>query len=117
MNRLHLLAIALLICFIYEAKAQEKDTIISNCIALYSTPTAQASIPSAPTSPQAEAFKRLGEFTVNNSSGIPDISIPLFELDHCGYKIPITLRYIPTPIKPGYNYVVCGFGWTLSTSY
>lgn len=117
MNRLHLLALALLICFIYEAKAQEKDTIISNCIALYSTPTAQASIPSAPTSPQAEAFKRLGEFTVNNSSGIPDISIPLFELDHCGYKIPITLRYIPTPIKPGYNYDVCGFGWTLSTSY
>lgn len=117
MNRLHLIALALLVCFIYEAKAQELDSVWSNPIALYSAPTAQASIPSAPTSPQAEAFKRLGEFTVNNSSGIPDISIPLFELDHCGYKIPITLRYIPTPIKPGYNYDVCGFGWTLSTSY
>ena len=29
MNRLHLLAIALLICFTFEAKAQEKDTIMS----------------------------------------------------------------------------------------
>lgn len=70
--------------------------------------------PSTPASPQAEAFQRVGEFSMNNASGVPDIGIPLYEIDHHGYKIPITLRYIATPIRPGYNYDVTGFGWSLS---
>ena len=71
-------------------------------------------LPSAPASPQATAFQKAGEYTVNNASGIPDIAIPLYELDHHGYKIPITLRYLPTPLKPGYNYDVTGHGWSLN---
>lgn len=51
-------------------------------------------IPSLPTSPQAEAFRRIGEYTVNNSSGMPDIHIPLYRIEHCGYSIPLDLRYI-----------------------
>ena len=70
--------------------------------------------PTLPASPQAAAFQRAGEYTVNNASGIPDISIPLYELDHHGYKMPVTLRYLPTPLKRGYNYDVTGHGWTLS---
>lgn len=70
--------------------------------------------PSIPTSPQAEAFQRMGEFHVNNSSGIPDINIPLFEIDHFGYKIPLTLRYEAMPLKNSYHYDVFGYGWTLS---
>lgn len=69
---------------------------------------------SIPSSPQAQAFQRVGDFTVNNASGMPDISIPLFEIDHHGYKIPIALRYIATPLKPGYNYDVTGHGWSLT---
>lgn len=71
-------------------------------------------IPSIPASPQATAFQRVGEYKVNNASGTPDISIPLYELDHHGYKIPITLRYLPTPLKHGYNYDVTGHGWALN---
>lgn len=70
--------------------------------------------PSIPSSPQAEAFQRVGEYTVNNAFGMPDISIPLYEIDHHGYKIPIALRYIATPLKPGYNYDVTGHGWALT---
>ena len=70
--------------------------------------------PTLPASPQAAAFQRAGEYTVNNASGIPDISIPLYELDHHGYKIPIVLRYMPTPLRRGYNYDVTGHGWSLS---
>ncbi len=73
--------------------------------------------PSLPPSPQAEAFQRVGEYTVNNASGIPDISIPLYEINHHGYKIPITLRYIATPLKSGYNYDVTGQGWILTTGF
>lgn len=71
-------------------------------------------VPEVPTSPQAQAFSRLGSFDVNNSSGVPDISIPLFTIDFYGYIIPLTLRYEAQPLKPGYNYDVFGLGWGLS---
>lgn len=74
-------------------------------------------LPKIATSPQAEAFQKVGDYTVNNSSGIPDISIPLYEIDHCGYKIPLKLRYIASPLRPSYNYDVTGHGWTLSSGY
>lgn len=69
-----------------------------------------------PTSPQAEAFKKLGEFSVDNAYGQPDITIPLWEIDHFGYKIPLVLRYQASPIKPGYNYDAYGLGWSLTGS-
>lgn len=72
--------------------------------------------PHVPSSPQAEAFQRFGEYAINSSTGIPDISIPLYEINARGYKIPVTLRYNPQPIKPGYNYDVLGYGWALSVS-
>jgi len=70
--------------------------------------------PKTPTSPQAETFKKFGEYTLNNQMGVPDITIPLYEINHRGYKIPIALTYAPPTLKPGYNYDVLGSGWTLS---
>lgn len=77
-------------------------------------PPPAALTPLIPPSPQAEAFQRVGDYTLNNASGVPDITLPLYEIDHYGYKIPITLRYIATPLKPGYNYDVTGHGWALT---
>jgi hypothetical protein len=57
-----------------------------------------------------------GDYAVNPSTGIPDISIPLYEMNHHGFKLPLVLKYTPKPIKPGYNYDVFGFGWALSTN-
>ncbi|MBR4730403.1 MAG: hypothetical protein IK075_09140 [Prevotella sp.] len=71
-------------------------------------------MPDIPPSPQAVAFNRLGDYQVNNNYGAPDINIPLFEIDFHGYKIPLSLHYEATPLKPGYNYDVTGLGWTLS---
>ena len=70
--------------------------------------------PDIPSSPQAQAFVRLGEYTVDNNTGTPNISIPLLEIDFCGYKIPIQLSYEAKPLRPGYNYDVYGLGWMLS---
>ena len=70
--------------------------------------------PSIPTSPQAEAIQRYGDIAINYSTGTPDISIPLFEIDHRGYRLPVTLKYNPQPLRPGYNYDVYGQGWGLS---
>lgn len=71
-------------------------------------------IQDTPPSPQAVAFNRLGNYEVNNNYGVPDINIPLFEIDFHGYKIPLTLHYEAMPMKSGYNYDVTGLGWTLS---
>ena len=76
--------------------------------------TSQGMIPDVPPSPQAVAFNRLGDYHLNNNYGVPDINIPLFEIDFHGFKIPLTLHYEASPIKPGYNYDVTGVGWTLS---
>jgi hypothetical protein len=78
------------------------------------TPEIHSPVPTIPTSPQAEAIKKHGEFGVNYFTGIPDISMPLFEIDHHGYKLPVKLSYYPQPFKPGYNYDVFGMGWSLS---
>ncbi|MCU7551149.1 hypothetical protein OCK74_18660 [Chitinophagaceae bacterium LB-8] len=74
----------------------------------------QSLVPSVPTSPQAEAFKMYGKYSVNYSTGTPDISIPLYEINHRGYKLPLSLKFVPKPIRPGYNYDVFGLGWALS---
>ncbi len=74
----------------------------------------QSMIPSVPTSPQAEALKMYGDYAVNPSTGVPDISIPLYEMNHHGYKLPLALKYAAKPIRPGYNFDVFGFGWALS---
>lgn len=71
-------------------------------------------IQDTPPSPQAQAFNRLGAYEVNNNYGVPDINIPLFEIDFHGFKIPLTLHYEAMPMKSGYNYDVTGLGWTLS---
>lgn len=70
--------------------------------------------PYIPKTQQAEAFQRVGDFSVNNASGIPDINLALFDINHYGYNVPLTLRYIAMPLKPGYNYDVTGLGWTLT---
>jgi len=100
--------------------------ILRNCILLFAVIHISIALngqtvirpvaPSVPTSPQAEAFKKYGDFEINYSTGIPDISIPLFEINHRGYKLPITLKYNPQPLRPGYNYDVYGHGWGLSVS-
>ncbi len=67
-----------------------------------------------PVSPQIGAFQQYGAINVNLSTGVPNISVPLLELNHFGYKLPISLDYFPTPLRPGYNYDVTGVGWSLS---
>ncbi|SEA74891.1 YD repeat-containing protein [Prevotella sp. tc2-28] len=104
-----------------RAQTSQKDTItadtpIDTLPETRLSPNIPIVAPSIPTSPQAQAFQRLGDFTVENAYGIPDISIPLFEINHHGYKIPIAMRYEARPLKQGYNYDVYGHGWALTGS-
>lgn len=91
-----------------------RGTISLTILSLIFLPLKAQFRPDTPPTPQAVAFNRLGDYQVNNNYGMPDISLPLFEIDFHGFKIPLTLHYEASPLKPGYNYDVTGLGWTLS---
>ncbi|GAA4239686.1 hypothetical protein GCM10022291_34980 [Postechiella marina] len=67
-----------------------------------------------PTSPEAEVFQKHTGYHMNNSTGVPDISIPLHTISHAGYQIPLNLSYNNSGVRHGYNYDLYGFGWNLS---
>lgn len=90
---IYFLVLFLLLSLNSTAQTSKKDTLTVD-IPTDTLPETRTSpnipiiAPSVPTSPQAQAFQRLGDFTVDNAYGIPDISIPLFEINHHGYKYP-----------------------------
>ena len=70
--------------------------------------------PVIPTSPQAETIKMFGDHNISYFYGTINIEVPLFKLSHYDYELPVNLQYLPTTIKPNYNYDVFGHGWSLS---
>jgi len=46
-----------------------------------------------PVAPNAAAFMIYGDVPVGHTSGVPDVSIPIYEIEVDGQKIPIILRY------------------------
>lgn len=65
-------------------------------------------------SPEATAFARYGSYEVNMYTGLPNISIPLYEIKVGDIVVPISLSYHASGIKvtdPG-SWV--GLGWTLN---
>ena len=65
-------------------------------------------------SPEAAAFERYGQYLTNEYTGVPDISIPLFELKDRGIDIPITLTYDASGIKVDQEATWVGLGWNLN---
>lgn len=63
--------------------------------------------------PRAGSFTIFGDIPVSHTTGVPDISIPLFTLEAHGYKIPITLKYHLALVKPPYDYTNVATGWVL----
>lgn len=46
-----------------------------------------------PPSPQAQALARYAEFPVGLFTGLPSVSIPLYEIELGGYMLPISIDY------------------------
>eukprot|EP01133_Synstelium_polycarpum_P013089 gene13089-15396_t len=81
-------------------------------------PNAQSQIANirnvTPPSPNASALGRFGEVPVSYSTGIPDISIPLYELTVGKLKIPISINYHSGGFKVNENASWVGLGWALN---
>lgn len=64
--------------------------------------------------PNTTAFEKYGNYPVNLFSGVPDISIPLYEISSGDLSVPITLSYHASGIKVSENASWVGLGWSLS---
>ncbi len=65
-------------------------------------------------SPNAANLGIYGSFPVNLYTGIPDISIPLYEVTEGDLSLPVTLRYHLASVKPNQRSGWLGLGWSLS---
>lgn len=68
----------------------------------------------APVSPNAASLGVFGEIPVGHYTGVPNISIPIYEIDLDGKKIPISLNYHASGIKVSQDASWVGLGWALN---
>ncbi len=67
-----------------------------------------------PVSPNAAALGVYGSIPVGHYNGIPNISIPLYEIDLDGKTFPISLSYHASGIKVAQEASWVGLGWSLN---
>lgn len=66
-------------------------------------------------SPNVAAVQKYGDYSVNMYTGLPDISIPIYEVQAGELRLPITLTYHAAGFKFKDQASWVGLGWTLST--
>ncbi|ANH82641.1 hypothetical protein A8C56_18155 [Niabella ginsenosidivorans] len=69
-----------------------------------------------PKSPNTAAMERFGNYEVDLFRGLPQISIPLFEVKTKGLSVPISLDYHASGIKVTDVASWSGLGWNLSVA-
>ncbi|MBL7699868.1 MAG: hypothetical protein JNK79_17000 [Chitinophagaceae bacterium] len=67
----------------------------------------------APASPDAAAIERFGNFPVTYSTGVPNISIPLWTIQCGSLSWPLALSYHASGIKVDQSASMVGLGWNL----
>lgn len=67
-----------------------------------------------PVSPEATAMEKYQSYPVDHCTGIPDITIPLYEIVAGEVSIPVTLSYHASGLKPKERSGYAGTGWTLN---
>ncbi|NDV80567.1 hypothetical protein [Bacteroides sp. 51] len=68
-----------------------------------------------PLTPNASALQQYIDHPVSCFSGLPEISIPLYEIDLNGFKLPTSISYHASGIKAKQEASWVGLGWTLNT--
>ncbi|MDE6480872.1 MAG: hypothetical protein K2L45_11465 [Muribaculaceae bacterium] len=67
-----------------------------------------------PPAPQSLALARYAEYPVSHTTGIPDISIPLYEIHVGNYTLPISISYHSSGARVDDVPTCVGQGWTLN---
>lgn len=84
------------------------------CLLLDATAHSQVVPPTSPPSANATALGIYGEYPISYASGVPDISIPLYEIKTPKLHIPIGLSYHANGIKVHEAASNVGLGFTLN---
>lgn len=67
-----------------------------------------------PPSPTATAMAKFGEIPVSYYTGVPNISIPLYEIRNGSLSLPVNINYHSSGIKVEEEASWVGLGWSLS---
>ncbi len=67
-----------------------------------------------PISPNAASLGVFGSTPVGHHTGVPQISVPIHEIDFHGLKIPIELSYHASGVKVAQDASSVGLGWALN---
>lgn len=67
-----------------------------------------------PASPDVTEFQKYIDYPVSHTSGIPDISIPLYQINSGSLSLPITLSYHSSGFKVDEQSGSFGLGWVLN---
>lgn len=81
---------------------------------IYAQSQMPKSYPVTPKSPNAAAMERYGNYEVNLFHGLPQISIPIYEIKTKNLTLPITLNYHASGIKVTDVASWAGLGWNLN---
>src|SRR5437016_4892618 len=68
----------------------------------------------APQSPEVASLGRYGSYEVNYYTGVPDISIPIYDIQVGELRLPISISYHASGIKVTETPSRIGLGWSLS---
>lgn len=67
-----------------------------------------------PPSPNASSLGTYGDIPVGHYTGVPNINIPLYEIESGNIKVPISLSYHAAGIKVAQEASWVGLGWSLN---
>ena len=65
-------------------------------------------------SPNAASLGQYGEVPVSLYTGTVQINVPIYEIDYMGHKIPISMTYHGSGVRPVQHPGWVGLGWNLN---
>jgi len=69
-------------------------------------------------SPNVATLQRFVDYPVNYSTGMAQVSIPLYNINLRGYSFPVSINNHASGVMAGHNYSPLGIGWALmATGY
>jgi hypothetical protein len=94
-------------------------TVMIFAFFLYSTSNGQSPTPEPlsnimPPSPNAATFTRYGDYPVSYSTGLVDISVPLYEINEENFKLGVNISYHASGRKSAISFSSLGSNWALN---
>ncbi|WP_256012529.1 hypothetical protein [Desertivirga xinjiangensis] len=68
-----------------------------------------------PVSPEAAALAKMVEYPVDLNTGIPNIQVPIYDINIGGMSLPVKLTYHSGGFKINEQATRAGLGWSLSS--